>query len=60
MQPLDLISTARRLVGKPRQADLKRALSTAYYALFHALSGPRFPETKKPGSKPTGRSNMVL
>ncbi|MCY4184248.1 MAG: hypothetical protein OXC82_02555 [Rhodobacteraceae bacterium] len=41
MQPLDLISTARRLVGKgrgkPRQADLKRALSTTYYALFHAL-----------------------
>lgn len=23
---------------KPRQADLKRAVSTAYYALFHALA----------------------
>lgn len=42
MQPLDLIKTARRLVGKqgakrPRQSDLKRAISTVYYALFHAL-----------------------
>ena len=42
MQPLDLIATARRLVGRgrkgqPRQSDLKRALSTAYYAMFHAL-----------------------
>ena len=23
---------------KPRQADLKRAISTAYYALFHAMA----------------------
>ncbi len=42
MQPRDLIITARRTVGqgrkgKPRQSDLKRALSTAYYAMFHAL-----------------------
>jgi uncharacterized protein (UPF0332 family) len=42
MQPLDLIRTARRLSrgrsrGRPRQADLRRAVSTAYYALFHAL-----------------------
>ena len=42
MQPPDLIATARRLVGQgrkgqPRQADLKRALSTAYYAMFHAM-----------------------
>lgn len=37
-----LIDTALRLVeaspGKPRQADLKRSVSTAYYALFHALA----------------------
>lgn len=37
-----LIVTARRLVRasptKPRQAELKRAVSTAYYALFHALA----------------------
>ena len=24
--------------GRPRQSDLKRAISTAYYALFHALA----------------------
>lgn len=38
----DLIVTARRLaratLHKPKQADLKRAVSTAYYALFHALA----------------------
>lgn len=42
MLPRDLIASARKLVGKgrqgsPRQSDLKRALSTAYYAMFHAL-----------------------
>ncbi|WP_200276572.1 hypothetical protein [Rhodovulum adriaticum] len=26
-----------RGTGKPRQADLKRAVSTAYYAIFHAM-----------------------
>lgn len=38
----ELIPTARRLanvnVRRPRQADLKRAVSTAYYALFHTLA----------------------
>ena len=38
----DLLSTARRLAKasprKPRQADLRRAISTAYYALFHAMA----------------------
>lgn len=37
-----MIVTARKLAKsspkKPRQADLKRAISTAYYALFHALA----------------------
>jgi uncharacterized protein (UPF0332 family) len=37
-----LIVTARKLAraspSKPRQADLKRAISTAYYALFHAFA----------------------
>jgi uncharacterized protein (UPF0332 family) len=37
-----LIATARKLANaspqKPRQADLKRAVSTAYYALFHAMA----------------------
>lgn len=38
----ELLATARRLAKaspkKPRQADLKRAVSTAYYALFHAMA----------------------
>ena len=38
-----MIVTARKLANanpkkKPRQADLKRAISTAYYALFHAFA----------------------
>lgn len=44
MNPQDLISGARLLAngngrrGRPRQADLCRAVSTAYYALFHTLA----------------------
>lgn len=37
---LDLAkSLARRERRKPRQASLRRAISTAYYALFHLLTG---------------------
>ena len=40
--PRDLIQTARRLAqpgaAQPTQADLHRAISTAYYALFHCLA----------------------
>lgn len=45
MNPHDLIETARRLAGAnpgqptPTQADLRRTVSTAYYALFHCLAG---------------------
>jgi hypothetical protein len=39
--PLDLLEQAKHLASrdprKPRQASLRRALSTAYYALFHLL-----------------------
>jgi hypothetical protein len=39
----ELLDTARHLVGRnrsrPTQADLRRAVSTAYYALFHLLVG---------------------
>ena len=42
MDPRDLIETARRLAqpgaAQPTQADLRRAVSTAYYALFHCLA----------------------
>ena len=39
MQPDDLIEIARELVSwnHTRQAYLKRAMSTAYYAMFHTL-----------------------
>ncbi len=42
MKPLDLIDSANILVrsckGKPSQVSLRRATSSAYYALFHCLS----------------------
>ena len=46
MNPRDLIRIARDLAGagpnsqrgRPRQTDLCRAVSTAYYALFHSLA----------------------
>lgn len=42
MRALDLLNVAEDLValnkGKPKQAHLRRALSTAYYALFHTLA----------------------
>jgi uncharacterized protein (UPF0332 family) len=42
MQPLDLIASANILVqsskGKPSQVSLRRATSSAYYALFHCLA----------------------
>ena len=43
MEPLDLIATARDLAGTPggplpRQTNLRRAVSTTYYALFHCLA----------------------
>ena len=45
MNPSDLIRIARQLAsgavggnrGRPRQAELRRAVSAAYYALFHTL-----------------------
>ena len=46
MNPRDLIRIARQLAsgavggnrGRPRQAELRRAVSASYYALFHALA----------------------
>jgi hypothetical protein len=36
---LDIAETLAKLdPGRPRQASLRRAVSTAYYALFHALA----------------------
>ena len=46
MNPRDLVRIARQLAagavggnrGRPRQAELRRAVSAAYYALFHTLA----------------------
>jgi uncharacterized protein (UPF0332 family) len=42
LPPHDLLSTAITLTAsnrrKPKQSDLKRAVSSIYYALFHALA----------------------
>ena len=42
MNSRDLIETAHRLTElsprRPSQANLRRALSTAYYAVFHCLA----------------------
>ncbi len=42
MKPLDFLETARDLATsskrRPRQANLRRAVSTTYYALFHCLA----------------------
>lgn len=46
MNPHDLIRIARQLAsgavggnrGRPRQTELRRAISAAYYALFHTLA----------------------
>jgi uncharacterized protein (UPF0332 family) len=42
MLPVDLIFAAHDLAhtsaGKPKQAHLRRAISTAYYAMFHTLA----------------------
>ena len=43
LQPEALLTAARKLArqtgsGRPRQAELRRAVSTAYYAVFHELA----------------------
>lgn len=41
LEPSDLLAQAKNLAGKrkgkPRQTDLARAISSAYYAIFHYL-----------------------
>ena len=43
MRPIDLIETARGMTElsprRPSQANLRRTVSTAYYAMFHCLAG---------------------
>src|SRR5215467_12928539 len=35
LDPEELLEQARRLAAQPSQADLRRAISAAYYGLFH-------------------------
>jgi len=41
LNPVHLFEQADRLIsplaGRPRQADMRRAISAAYYAIFHAI-----------------------
>ena len=74
MNPRDLIKIARQLAsgavdgnrGRPRQAELRRAVSAAYYALFHAPSpllrqpvGRLNPNRRGLDTKPTGHWNTA-
>ena len=38
MTPHDLMQAARAMMERPTQALLRRAVSTVYYAMFHALA----------------------
>ncbi len=57
--PNDLLEQARHLANRepkrPKQASLRRAVSTGYYALFHLLSI----ETAKNWKRPAERSTVA-
>ena len=62
MQSIDFILTARDLAesagrGRPRESNLRRAVSTAYYALFHCLA--ECCANMLAGSTPAGRSQRA-
>jgi len=54
--PNDLLEQARHLANRepkrPKQASLRRAVSTAYYALFHLLSIETAKNWKRPAERP--------
>src|ERR1700676_3148344 len=55
--PADLLEQARHLANRepkrPKQASLRRAVSTAYYALFHLLSIETAKNWKRPAERGT-------
>lgn len=55
--PNDLLDQARHLANRepkrPKQASLRRAVSTAYYALFHLLSIETAKNWKRPAERVT-------
>jgi hypothetical protein len=59
-----LLDQATRLIaptasGVPRQADLRRAISTAYYGLFHAVCAAAADEFVGTGQRTSGRYSLV-
>jgi uncharacterized protein (UPF0332 family) len=55
--PLDLLEQAHHLANRepkrPKQASLRRAVSTAYYALFHILTSETAKNRKRPAERHT-------
>jgi uncharacterized protein (UPF0332 family) len=55
--PNDLLEQALHLANRepkrPKQASLRRAVSTAYYALFHLLSIETAKNWRRPAERPT-------
>src|SRR5882724_5502829 len=55
--PEDLLEQARHLAlrepRRPKQASLRRAVSTAYYALFHLLTSETVRNWKRSGERNT-------
>lgn len=62
-EPSDLLAQAARLAapqrGAPRQTDLARAISAAYYALFHHLLGQMADELVGKAHKSTPEYELV-
>jgi uncharacterized protein (UPF0332 family) len=57
MTPKDLIASADKLLDRtPSNADVRRAVSTAYYAIFHHISWKLFEAVALPfgSTSPTG------
>lgn len=50
---------ARREPTRPRQASLRRALSTSYYALFHFLAAEAAANWKAPEQRAAFTSSWV-
>lgn len=64
LDPLHLFDEADRLVvpppdGAPRQVDLRRAISAAYYGLFHFCLGAAADEFIGVGQRATSRYALV-
>ena len=61
MLSVDLIITARLLAqlheSEPRQSDLRRSISSAYYALFHGLA--EITADRLIGATATARESIV-